>query len=115
MPATLIADGWRRFGWAGVAGIFFPWAWLLAKASLALRFRPHETIKALFASSVAANVVLQYTADFVSLCSSIPRRIIVICAYVAIVMLLGGFLELRQRSRRKENAASLVGVRAPVH
>jgi hypothetical protein len=107
MPATMIGDSWRRFGWMGVALVYLGWAWLLTKASLVLKFRNGQIAMAVFSCSVLSNVILQYTSDITTLFTSIPRRVIVIAIYSAIVMICGSLAENRSSKSATQNLRTL--------
>jgi hypothetical protein len=85
MPATLVGDSWRRFGWAGVAVFFLFWSWFLAKTTVILRFGPDRIIFMMFGLALAANTVFYYVSDMTYLVNSLPRRMAVMAIYAVLI------------------------------
>ena len=100
MPATMEADAWRRFGWAGVVGTFFLWAWLLATGTSKLRFGPDQIGLAIFSSALLGEVAFMYPCDLIYVVDSLPRRMAVIGVYTALIMVLTNLLRVREGGRR---------------
>jgi hypothetical protein len=80
MPATLLADSWRRFGWIGVAAFFFVWAWVLTRTTAFLRSRP-GLFTIVFAAALLPNTAFLYGQDVVGVASSALRRVMLSALY----------------------------------
>lgn len=81
MPATLVADSWRRFGWIGVVVFFFLLGLLMARFTIMFRFHPRQIGMAVFCAAVVGELVLWYTQDMVYFATSLPRRLAVMAIY----------------------------------
>ena len=98
MPATVLADSWRRFGWLGVILTYVVLAWLLTKFTLAGVFIDAGDFKAIFFTAFTCNMVFQYTTDITTLVSATPRRIAVTVAYSLLVQFIASFQARRKRA-----------------
>jgi CDP-diglyceride synthetase len=85
MPATMVGDSWRRFGWIGVAALFCAWSWFLAKISLNFRFTPQHLIPLMVGMSLAAEIWFDYISDMITLVNTLPRHIVIMVAYSVVV------------------------------
>jgi hypothetical protein len=94
MPATIVADAWRRFGWPGVIVVFFCGLWAMAKVSILLRSASWRPAMAIFASAMLAYNVAAYDSDIIYLVDYMLRRALITVGYVVLVyvlsMLFGG-------------------------
>ena len=97
MPATLLADTWRRFGWPGLILWFAAWSWSLARASVMLRVDRMGLATLIFGSSLLVEVITTYTFDATYLVGSIPRRLIVVGIFTAAVWVCDKALHCRDR------------------
>jgi hypothetical protein len=102
MPATMVGDSWRRFGWIGVATLFGAWSWMLAKVSLNFRFSPQHLIPLMVGLALAAEIWFDYVSDMISLVNSLPRHIAIMVAYSVVVW--GFQLLLSHRGQHLSNA-----------
>jgi hypothetical protein len=103
MPATMIGDSWRRFGWYGVIGWFFFWSWFLATLTRILRCTPKTVFKTLVATALAANLMVYYDLDMIYASNSLPRSLVTMAGYALILwawnrMFSGGFAEYKRPS-----------------
>jgi hypothetical protein len=96
MPATIVGDSWRRFGWPGVVIISLVWAWVLANATMVLRLAYRNVPVMVFSSALLANYAFQYTSDIIYLGASVPRRLLTVGAYAAIVWGLAKVFDFRE-------------------
>jgi hypothetical protein len=97
MPATLTGDAWRRFGWTGVIGTFFLWSLGLSLITRAVRPGRKSVYMAVFVTGIVANTTFLYTTDILTLVTSVPRRLVVICVYAIITIGFSKLLEKRQQ------------------
>ena len=88
MPATLVADSWRRFGWIGVTIFFFVWGWALGKGTMLLRFGPDRLGYAIYSTALMGDILQDYTNDVTYLIDSLPRRLLVIGVYTVLMLSL---------------------------
>ena len=98
MPATVIADAWRRFGWLGVILTYAILGWLLTKLTLAGVFTPGDDFKATFFTAFTCNIVFQYTTDLTTLVASTPRRAAVTFVFALLAQFLASFQSRRKRA-----------------
>ena len=98
MPATVVADAWRRFDWPGVIVVYVVLAFLLTKLTLSGVFAVGDDFKAIFFTAFTCNIVFQYTTDLTTLVSSTPRRAAVTVAFAILVQFLASFQARRKRA-----------------
>ncbi len=110
MPATVVADSWRRFGWLGVVLTYVILAWVFTKLSLLGEFTVGDDFKATFFTAFTCTA-FQYTTDMTTLVSSTPRRVAVTAAFALLVQFLASFQSRRKRASARRvswQAAGLV-------
>jgi hypothetical protein len=89
MPATMVGDAWRRFGWAGVIVAFFCFCWAEAKITVLLRSSPWQPAMAIFSAAFLTYYMTAYDAEMIYLINGVPRRIVITAAYAGVVYVLG--------------------------
>jgi len=86
MPATILADSWRRWGWPGVVLAYFLLGCILARLTAVLRLDRAKTFWMLpIIGAVAANYAFVYTLDLIYAISTVPRRVAMILAYAGVL------------------------------
>jgi hypothetical protein len=101
MPATMVGDSWRRFGWAGVILVYFCTLWIMAKITILFRTSPWRPGVALFSAGMLAYNFAAYDSDMIYLVNSTPRRVVITAAYVAAVLALSTLFGVGARAGRK--------------
>src|SRR5580704_14820153 len=101
MPATLVGDSWRRFGWTGVILVYFCALWGLAKITILLRSGTWRPAIALFSAAMVAYNMNAYDLDMIYLVNSAPRRAVITAAYVGVVLALSTMFGFTARAVRK--------------
>jgi len=84
MPATILGDSWRRFGWTGVIIANFVWGAFLAIVSTLLRRRMSISVIA-FSGAVFYIFTFAYTDDITTLITAMPRRILSALLYAVVI------------------------------
>jgi hypothetical protein len=101
MPATLVGDSWRRFGWTGVILVYFCGLWIMAKITIFFRSSSWRPGMALFSAAMLAYNITAYDSDIIYLVNSTPRRMVITGAYVALVLALSTLFGVASRTGRK--------------
>ncbi|HXJ39834.1 MAG TPA: hypothetical protein VNH18_11185 [Bryobacteraceae bacterium] len=81
MPATLVADSWRRFGWVGVIVWFVFWGWFLRNVTKLLNPSRRSLLMLIFSGALLSDLPNYYTYDIISLVTILPRRCMVLFAF----------------------------------
>jgi len=97
MPATLVADSFRRYSWAGVVVWFVFWGWALASASGTMRSSGDRFVM-IFAATMLLIVDFLYSSDIVSLAATLPRRLMLAALYAITVRGLAAVISRRGQS-----------------
>jgi hypothetical protein len=113
MPATILADSWRRWGWSGVVIAYLLLGCILARLTSVLRLDRAKTFWMLpVTGTVVANYAFIYTLDLIYVISTVPRRIVIILAYAAILYAAQRFMgsiqtasQARSTGRRSSSAS----------
>jgi hypothetical protein len=101
MPATLIGDSWRRFGWTGVILVSFCVLWIMAKVTILFRSSPWRPGMVLFSAAMLSYNFAAYDSDIIYLVISTPRRVVITAVYVGMVLALSTVSGFSARARRK--------------
>lgn len=113
MPATLVADSWRRFGWPGVIVVFFCLLWALARVTMLLRSSPWGAKAAVFTSALLAYNLTDYGGELIYLVDSIPRRLVITAVYTVAVCAIASVLE-QVDSRSPVRRRKIIVAQAPL-
>lgn len=84
MPVTLLADSWRRFGWPGVIVVHFFLAAFLTTIST-LMGRRSSVQMIVLSSALLYIITFSYTDDILTWVTSMPRKVVVVLAYTALI------------------------------
>jgi hypothetical protein len=86
MPATILADSWRRWGWPGVVLAYLVLGFVLARLTAVLRLDGAKTFWMLMvAGIVVANYAFIYTLDIIYATFTVPRRVLIILVYAGVL------------------------------
>jgi hypothetical protein len=117
MPATLVGDSWRRFGWTGIILVYFCALWIMAKVTILFRSSPSRPGMALFSAAMLSYNFVAYDSDMIYLVNSTPRRVLITAAYVggvlAISTVFGVAARVGRKSRRRRSVMASPGVASP--
>jgi hypothetical protein len=110
MPATILADSWRRWGWLGVVLAYLLLGYILARLTSVLRLDRATTFWMLpVTGTVVANYAFIYTQDLIYTAFTVPRRVVIILAYAGALYAAQRFMG----SVKITSAARAVGRRRP--
>ncbi len=86
MPATILGDSWRRFGWIGVIVISLLWGLVLGTVSYWSAARQTNVLVFVFGGVLLVILGTSYSSDVVTLASGLPRRVALGLLYAVIVI-----------------------------
>lgn len=101
MPATMVGDSWRRFGWTGIILVYFCVLWVMARVTILFRTSPWRPGLALFSAAMLAYNLTAYDSDMIYLVNSTPRRLLITAVYVGGVLALSTVFGVAVRTGRK--------------